>query len=157
MKSTIRIDVSPIDNRPVISIKSISSSDDLRDKALINFLSPIECKRQRKKDTYLHIQHKSSFGGIGVGIESGDNWEVSSFPRDMSTLNQVEGMYKLICFQTDDNFTMCNTGTELYFENTESGKKSENINIDLLEDADYHTLAKIIDENFKSIIVKKKK
>lgn len=155
MKSTIRIDVSPHDNRPVISIKSITSSDDLRDKALINFLSPIEIKRAKGKATFLHIQHKSTY--VGLSTDCGDDWEVTSFPRDIATLDQIEGMYKLLCFQTGTNFAMCNDGSNLSFENIDTGKRSANMYIDNLEEKDYHTLAKEVEENFKSIIVKSKK
>lgn len=52
---------------------------------------------------------------------------------------------------------MCNTGHQLYFEDMENGKSSEKLNIDDLEFMDYHKLASIIEENFKSIIPKKAK
>lgn len=150
MKSTIRIDVSPVDNRPIISIKSVTTSDDLRDKALINFLDPILIKKNKGKGTYLHIQHKSNFAG--TISECGDHWEVSSFNRDMSVLDQISGMYRLLCHQTGNTFVMCNGGNDLCFENLETGKRSEYLNIDHLEDLDYHSFAGKIEENFKSII-----
>lgn len=152
MKSKILIDFSELGNEPVISIKSISSSDDLRDKALVRFLSPIENKIRRHKETYLHITHKSSFGSIGSVSESGNTWEITSFNRDMSLLNEISGMYKLLCFESDNNHTMCNTGTHLYFENLGNGKKSANISIDDLENIEYHALAETISKNFKSIL-----
>lgn len=154
MKSTIRIDFAPMDSRPVITIKSVSSSDDLRDKALVNFLAPIVNKQDRLKETYLRIARTSQFAG--TNSECGDTWEISSFGRDNITLHKIEGMHSLLCVQSKQNIGMCNTGSQLYFENLETGKSSEKLNIDDLEFNDYHKLASTIEENFKSIIKKSK-
>lgn len=155
MKSTIRIDFSELGNEPVISIKSISSSDDLRDKSLINFLKPIQRKLQRGAETFLHIQHKGNFAGCGPGSECGDYWEVSSFPTDMRILNRIEGMYEAYNFLNTTQFSMCNTGAEIYFDQIHTpGMVSEKLDRMQLEQLSHTDLIEHVIRTLRNLEIK---
>lgn len=71
MKSSIKIDVDLLD-RPIITIKQVHTSSDLRDKSLVSFLRKIGFEHAKRNQVALLLIEYDGWGG---GSPDGDCYE----------------------------------------------------------------------------------
>lgn len=130
MKSTIKVDLD-YEGRSYIKINAVENTDDLRDKALHQFLERVVLVGDNQSN-FLEITRICNYASTDGNSYGGSNWSITSGVNKVrvQALSIIEGAF-YSCAETLNikGLAMANTGTHIYFETVDYKKKTEELEI----------------------------